>query len=142
MICQLVFLTLVGATPAADPSEEERRFVRQVATGTWGTEFEVATCLSNPHTSRFSPDGRTMFLRYAKGEAGVPPADVIYQIVGGGPDYLRMKVEGETRTTDAGVTVVWDLVLLSADSFCWHRTDWQENGCTKPITRCKENAVK
>ncbi len=45
-------------------------------------------------------------------------------------------IVGETRLTDAGEPVVWDLVLKSEDSFCWDRTDWEQGGCTKNNARC------
>ena len=50
--------------------------------------------------------------------------------------YLRAKIEGETRTTPSGELVVWEVIMLSPDRYCWHRTDWSEGACTAAIERC------
>lgn len=121
------------------PENQDLRF-QDIATGTWGLDADGVRCDENPHTIEFPPDGRTMVLRYAKGVGDKPPFVANYRLIGEGPGFLRMKLDGETRKTETGDLVEWDLVLLSADSYCWHRTDWQEGGCTKPATRCAERS--
>jgi hypothetical protein len=81
-----------------------------------------------------------MTLRYAKGADGQPPAAANYSVIDESANYLRMSMKGETRLDPAGNAVVWDLVLLSPDSYCWHRSDWQEGGCTQPAIRCPKDA--
>jgi pimeloyl-ACP methyl ester carboxylesterase len=39
---------------------------------------------------------------------------------------------GETRKTESGDRVVWDLILLSPDSYCWRRTDWPPISSNEP----------
>jgi len=65
-----------------------------------------------------------------------PRIVTVYQVLSESPDSLRMRIVGETRRTHAGEPVVWDLVLLSRDSYCWHRTDWPSQGCTGRVLRC------
>jgi hypothetical protein len=71
------------------------------------------------------------------GEVALGPA-AAYEIIDEAPAAMRLRLIGETRSTEAGVPVVWDLFLLDADRFCWHRTDWQVGACTKPLTRCPD----
>ena len=49
---------------------------------------------------------------------------------------IRGAIQGETRLTEAGKPVVWDLVLTSEDSYQWHRTDWLPCQRTGTIKRC------
>ena len=84
-----------------------------------------------------------MFLKHKEpfpGQAN-PEEAVRYRVLQSEPD-LRMAIEGETRMTPTGELVVWDLVLLSPDRYCWHRTDWPHGGCTKAIVRCPSNSSK
>ena len=110
--------------------------LRPTVAGTWGIDTEGVSCTDNPHTLAFSPDGLEMTLRYAKGLEGNPPTRVSYKVLSDGPGFLRLAMQGEERRTDAGALVIWELVLLSSDSYCWHRTDWQTGGCTQPAKRC------
>lgn len=59
-----------------------------------------------------------------------------YEVIAYTPDSIRLFLVGETRRTSAGELVLWDLVLVSADAYCWHRSDWPQGGCTKRIVRC------
>jgi hypothetical protein len=125
----------IGVDPASIAPPEVPDLV-EIASGTWGVEVDGATCDDNPHTIEFAADRKTMTLRYAVGVGDQPRTISTYSVIGESANYLRMKMNGETRLTPDGESVVWDLVLLSADSYCWHRTDWQEGGCTQPATRC------
>lgn len=122
--------------------EERELTFREIATGTWGFDVEGASCEDNPHTIEFSADGQFMFLRYSKSVDGEAPPVTKYELLGEGPGFMRMAMEGETRTTDEGDLVKWDMVLLAPDSYCWHRIDWQEGGCTQPAHRCSSEVNK
>lgn len=126
--------------PVAEaPAGEETLRFQDIANGVWGMDIEGVTCAENPHTIQFSEDGRKMSLRYAKGNDGAAPSEFSYEVLSEGPGFARMTLVGEERTTAEGQQVVWDLVLLTANQYCWHRTDWQPDGCTKPATRCQED---
>jgi hypothetical protein len=137
MILAVTTVFLVGAGTSVDPESKPLRF-REIASGVWGLEHQDLTCKGNAHTIEFSDDGTIMTLRYTRGIGGKPPTKVAYRVISEGPGYLRMRMEGEERKTDDGELVVWDLVLLSLDSYCWHRTDWQQGGCTQPAVRCPQ----
>jgi hypothetical protein len=46
-------------------------------------------------------------------------------------------IAGEERKTDGDTLVVWDLVLISANRYAWHRTDWPAPNRTVEIVRCR-----
>ena len=137
----LIFGGFALLVPGQTVLAEERELTfEEIVTGTWGFEKEGASCEDNPHTIEFSADGQFMFLRYSRSVDGEPPPITKYELLGEGPGFMRMAMEGETRTTDEGQPVKWDMVLLAPDSYCWHRTDWQEGGCTQPASRCSSEA--
>ena len=138
-------LALASALGLAGPmvhaqATDSRPTLREAAAGVWGFEAAGASCKDNPHTITFSADGGEMTLQYTKSFDGKPPVQAKYKILADGEDYLRMSMYGEDRKTDSGELVVWDLLMLSYDSYCWHRTDWSENGCTQPASRCPREA--
>lgn len=134
----VVAWTLFAATAVCSesPPEAERLSFSEIASGTWGFDAAGAGCDDNPHTIVFSKDEPKMTLRYASAKADNTSDTFVYEIIGEGPGYMRMRLIGEERTTDSGEPAVWDLVLLSGDSYCWHRADWKPGACTKPAKRC------
>lgn len=112
--------------------------LRNIAAGTWGFPLTQASCSDNPHLLIFSNMGRTMTMRYTVSLDGNEPTQATYEVLNTGSDFIRMRKVNEAERTDGGELVVWDLVLLSEDSYCWHRTDWQPKGCTQPVIRCKK----
>jgi hypothetical protein len=115
--------------------------VLDVIRGTWGwTVPEDLSCTENPHTIQVSADGTEMTLSHARphedftGKISSEPAH--YDVVHVGADRIRMNLRGEQRTTPTGELVVWDLMMLSSNEYCWRRTDWQATGCTRSIVRC------
>jgi hypothetical protein len=122
-------LLLLGF-PAATSAQED---VFGRVAGTWRWEYRADDCQENPHTISFSEDRRFMILSYPLSK---DTHTVRYEILAIGPSAIRGKMLGETRTTPAGQTVVWDLVLVTPDSYCWHRTDWAPDGCTRLNVRC------
>lgn len=112
------------------------------AEGRWGLAG-VNSCADNAQTMRFSEDGKTMFLSYRKPVQSVTGYEQFfeYEVLGAAGNAIRMSLSGENRKTDEGQPVVWDLVVLSADVFCWHRSDWELGRCTAPQHRCESQAA-
>ena len=106
--------------------------------GTWGLPG-VGECGENPVTLRFSEDRRSLFHSYRIPiETSEGPVQYSrYEIVGVAGPAMRLRLDGETRSTESGTPVVWDLVLHGPDSFCWHRADWVPGACTPPRFRCE-----
>jgi hypothetical protein len=110
------------------------------AQGTWGSpgSAELA-CDRNPHTIAFSPDRRAMWLRYRRPvrmDDGSESDSARYRVLGHTRNAILLALEGETRQTPSGDPVLWDLVVLSSERTCWHRTDWPAGTCTADAERC------
>lgn len=141
LLSLLVLLVLSAALPSgAEPPAKKKVPLEAALAGTWGFELEGGTCDVNPHRISFSQDRMTMELRYSKGVNGKPAAEATYRVKGKGKDFLRMKMDGEKRRSDRGILVEWDLVLVTPDSYCWRRTDWEPDDCTVEAIRCPEAA--
>ena len=115
--------------------------VRDQLPGRWDWVDASPRCGASAARFSFSADGQQVRVWVSTGvyvgEVALGSA-AAYEIIDEAPNAMRLRLIGETRSTEAGVPVVWDLILLDADRFCWHRTDWQGGACTKPLTRCPE----
>jgi hypothetical protein len=115
----------------------------QKVAGTWDWVGVPGECRDNPHTISFDEDGPTMVLRYAKpamGFNGQTHTEARYEIRSWSDDAIRVFLVAppETRTTDKGQLVVWDLVLNGRNRYRWHRTDWARTGFTRDVRRCSQ----
>ena len=111
--------------------------IREVLVGNW--QWKGIPCDEAPSYS-FSNDGAFMYVRSERGmkmgDASKSYTDVTYMILDESSHVLRTQIDGEDRRTERGDIVVWDLVMLSQNGFCWHRTDWPAGSCTKVLRRC------
>jgi hypothetical protein len=110
-----------------------------VASGVWDWTGADSLCVANPHTISFSPDHSVMYIAHRvpwKDSTGLEHRVAEYGIQSHSPSQIRGLIRGETRLTETGVPVVWDLILTSPNSYAWHRTDWPPNGRTKEVARC------
>ncbi len=114
--------------------------VFELAAGTWDWSDAERRCIENPHSLSFSPDHKAMYFADRKGwkddSTGRMRHTAIYDIQEFTPSRIRGLIRGETRKTDDGVPVVWDLIMTTRDSYAWHRTDWRTGGRTKEVRRC------
>ena len=114
--------------------------VFSVATGTWDwtTANADSFCIVSRHRIEFSADQRVMTIVSAIPwtTAGVPESVAVYDISAHSNHHVRGQIRGETRLTDAGKPVVWDLELTSDSSYTWHRADWASFNHTAQIRRC------
>jgi len=116
--------------------------VFDVAEGIWAPD--AAACGDDSQAITFSPDRSQMFITWmdkAPDETGTRKRRATYEILEYSEGHIRGAIIGETRTTDAGDPVVWDLMLRSEDVFTWHRTDWSELSFTSDMQRCLEGEV-
>lgn len=140
----------VPATRAATRDERPLPAASDAATifgmleGRWSWEGGDDECKASVHTLAISGDRRQLELRYPeRTDSAGAPVVVRYTVIEAGaqvlpwaPHAIRLAMEGETRRTDAGDLVVWDLVFASPDRYHWHRADWEAGGLTKAIIRC------
>lgn len=133
-----------GPTAAASTSAPT---VFDLAVGTWDGAKGDATCRGNKHRISFSSEPREMLLTFEEPLDTTSNERVFtYRIVAAGskihretPFVIRGAMEGETRRTDAGKLVVWDLIMATPNRYHWHRTDWPNLGITGAFIRCDGN---
>lgn len=134
----IVFMVwgVMSVTPdyAVPPGVE----VFEVAEGTWASDADA--CDEQPQAITFSPDRSKMFITWmakAPDSTGTRKRRSTYDVLDHSDGHVRGAIVGETRLTDAGDPVVWDLVLRSEDVFTWHRSDWSEYSYTADLQRCE-----
>lgn len=143
ILVSIVFALMAGcATTVPNPvPNTEAPSVRDHLPGRWDRTDASPRCDLEAAQYSFSADGRQVRVWVPTGiylgEVALGPT-AAYEIIDATPGVMRMSLIGETRSTEAGLPVVWDLLMLDTDSFCWHRTDWPVGACTKLWTRCPE----
>lgn len=134
-----VVLGMIAVLALSEVSAARGRRITDVLPGVWGWEAAPKRCQENPHYISFTAGGSRMEIRHPKGAVvgnQAPEVVTVYRILATSADALKMEIIGETRKTERGDPVVWDLIVLSPDSYCWHRTDWPPQGCTGRVLRC------
>lgn len=122
--------------PYEVPADDD---IFSVVQGTWAWTTADSNCATDPHTIAFTPDHKGMIITAAhsyRRPDGRLDSIAFYDIQSHTRSSIRGAIRGETRMTDDGRPVIWDLVLKSPDRYAWHRTDWMPGGYTREIRRC------
>lgn len=130
-LCALAATGCATAPPGSTPTIYERLI------GRWDTVHEDSC--ANYHELSFDAARKTMFNTYA--EVGwVTEHDsrkvMRYAILDDKQGFLRVKLEDESRLDDAGRPVIWHVVLVDDNTYCWGRDDWAPGSCTPVRKRC------
>lgn len=110
-----------------------------VVEGKWAWTTSDSGCAGEWHRIAFTPDRGVMTIAASKPYErpdGTLDSIAVYDVLSHTRVSIRGAIRGETRLTDAGVPVVWDLVLRGPNSYAWHRTDWVRGALTREIERC------
>lgn len=133
----IALLVTIGATllrrPAYEVSDVD---IAKVVVGRWDWSTRLNPCSDSTHTIAVSDDKKVMTITQDYLPASDTDRVAVYDIQRLSRSSLRGAIRGETRRTDDGVPVVWDLVLLGPTEYHWHRTDWNAWGYTASIIRC------
>ena len=135
----IVWALVYGASPGYEVPRETEIF--DVVEGTWAWTTTEDGCAGEPQGISFSSDRDQMFvtrLAEAPDSTGSRKSRSTYDVLDHSRSHIRGLIVGETRLTEKGEPVVWDLVLLSEDAFAWHRTDWSDYVLTESLRRCPE----
>ena len=113
-------------------------------TGSFGDlDVPSESCAENPVYSSFSPDrGRVNFAwgRPVPSYTGAMITAYGGTVVRVEGQSLIMLRDDETRLTDAGEPVLWEMRPTSAPGgYCWRRLDWEAAQCL-PMIRCAPEA--
>jgi hypothetical protein len=112
--------------------------LHEVLSGRWDWTTNERPCTGNEHTIAFSDSGQVMAITLAEIDSTTGTPDVaVYDIVREGPSSIMGAIRNETRLTEDGKPVVWELILISPDRYVWRRTDWGRWNSTAPIIRCR-----
>jgi hypothetical protein len=60
-----------------------------------------------------------------------------YRILSVGESSIRVALENEPRLDPNGKPVVWHIVVVDDETYCWGRDDWPKGLCTPPRKRCR-----
>ena len=101
----------------------------------WDWSTHANRCGDGAHVIAFSSDRKTMTISLPRSSSDTGWT-ATYDILSLSPSRLRGAIRGETRLTDNGAPVVWDLVLFGPNEYHWQRTDWKPWQYTMGIVRC------
>lgn len=103
--------------------------------GRWDWSTRAQPCADGGHVISFSEDRKSMTI--AQPPLGAYTGwSATYDILRLSPTRIRGAIRGETRLTDDGVPVVWDLVMIGPDEYRWQRADWRFWQFTPSVRRC------
>lgn len=139
MMRNAALIVCVAALVAACATAPDGVTARSQLPGKWDWENSQPRCGDAAGTFSFSGDGRQVRVNVRVGsDAGTSEAghNVVYDVLADQGKTMRVRAVGETRTTNAGAPIEWDLVMLNPDTFCWRRADWQAGRCTQLLKRC------
>jgi len=107
--------------------------------GTWAWESHGIPCKGPTQRFEVAPDHKHMKIHHSEpidGFDGKKTSVTNYVIEGSGDGVLHTYIPDETRKTDAGDPVKWDLIVVARNRVAWHRADWPEGGLTGMLRRC------
>lgn len=133
----IVVLAAVGAALLRPPPYEVSDVdIANAVSGRWDWSTRLDPCRDSAHTITVSADKKVMTITHDFLPASDSDRVTTYDIQRLSRSSLRGAIRGEARRTDAGVPVVWDLVLFGPTEYRWHRTDWNAWGYTPSVIRC------
>lgn len=123
-----------------DPLPAFRSDVFAIVPGAWAWDREGERC-EGDDIQRFeiSPAWDSMWIHHSEPyeSDGEMRSVTPYVIEGYTPMVLHTFIPHETRLTDAGDPVRWDLVVAARNRLVWHRRDWPEGAMTRALRRCE-----
>ncbi len=134
----LLFALFIISTPAF---AEDDFF--STLSGSYGVPFnKELSCESNPHHVTFFDGNRRVRFEWQneiRAYDGTMDKFAEYDVAGANGLGIIMALDGESRVTDAGQSVVWVMRPVKGfDGYCWGRTDWPDARCIAPHIRCPE----
>lgn len=133
-----------ASQPTANDKSSTASPIRSQLPGRWDWAEASPRCGDTAAELSLTDDGDGLRVRVATGVyigTILLGPEAKYTILAESQEVLRVQLDGETRRTAAGAVVLWDVVLLDPDQFCWHRADWTSDVCTKPLRRCPRTNV-
>lgn len=139
---QAMLREIVESVEIVDPEPTDPRpseSIWDIIPGTWAWEHNEPVCESKTQTFEISEDGTAMTITHSEPferEDGSMESVTNYVVEGATATALNTFIPEETRLTEDGVPVKWDLVMVARNRLVWHRTDWPEGSLTAALRRC------
>jgi hypothetical protein len=133
---RLVAIGVGGCASHPAPNSQTSTVFEQLK-GTWSEEH---TNCQNPNVVSFDDDRTMMLIEYAEvGWATETDSRKVfrYRILSTDHSAIRVQLENESRLDEKGKPVVWHIVVVDAETYCWGRDDWPQGACTPPRKRCE-----
>ena len=135
---------LVGFVLWAYSGDEEYAFDNGLdlpanVSGQWDWSTRDVACGDSAHVIAFSDDAKLMTITHRSPTVDSTGRDLsisTYDVLSVSPSRIRGAIRGETRLTEEGIPVVWDLIMFGPDEYRWQRTDWPAYGYTPAVQRC------
>jgi hypothetical protein len=132
----LAVLILIGVLSQPERYRVPDSDIMRHVAGRWDWSTRLDPCRDSAHVIAFSPDKKVMTITLGYLPASDADRITTYDLSVVTSSSIRGAIRGETRKTNAGVPVVWDLVLVGPNTYRWHRTDWNRSGFTQAVIRC------
>ena len=132
-------MLVLSSCRSVPPAPATRINPYNVLPGKWGWRGSD-DCQVAPEVVSISEREKRMYLsHFPEDENGNRQShrESKYTILGSIPNGLILALDGEPRLDATGGPVTWNLVLRNEDEYCWRRSDWPVDHCTKPINRCE-----
>jgi hypothetical protein len=116
------------------------RDVFDIVPGTWAWPSQGG-CTGATQTFAVAPDRRSMTITHSEpyeAADGTMKSVTHYVIEDWSDGVLHTFIVDESRVTDDGAHVKWDLVLVGRNRLAWHRTDWDYAGLTAAMHSCTQ----
>lgn len=107
--------------------------------GTWGRKSGAESCETGPHTISFSEDRTRLIMARtaAEGAGGADVSDKVqFLVTGSGENYVRI-IDQEVAAKPGYKRGSYDLMVRSADRYCWRPTRRRQVDCDLPYYRCE-----
>lgn len=106
--------------------------------GRWDWSTRGQPCADSAQVMTFSGDRKVMTISMPARSSADTGWTAIYDVLSLTESRLRGAIRGESRLTERGAPVVWDLVMFGPDEYHWHRTDWKPWAYTAAMLRCND----
>lgn len=116
--------------------------VFELVQGTWAWSDEEEPCRGLTQRFEFTASRDSMTIYHSELielESGEMVSETPYVIEGSSPGVLHTYILGETRLTEDGVPVKWDLIMIARSRFVWRATNWPEGASSSMMLRCETN---
>lgn len=136
---------IVASIEIPAPAVATSTDVHELVAGTWAWESTGSGCSGPTQTFVVADDRKSMEIHHSEPierANGSMESVTRYVIERSSPLVLHTFIPDESRLTEAGEPVKWDLVVIGRNRLAWHRADWPEGSFTGMLRRCDTRGLR